>query len=420
MKHNPFKKFCWALVTLMLFATILRGQQWHEFRGPNGSGHSACRNMPRQWGDDSKNIRWSQELPGLGWSSPVVHDGRICVTAADETTNRLMVLILDLETGKVLHNTTVFEKKLGRIHKKNSHASPTAVVDGDRLYVHFGDYGTAGLDWQGKVLWKRVFKYGHFHGPGGSPLVWRDRVFLSCDGGDQQFLVALQKDTGETIWRVEKKHIHPDRFKGGKMKPIAFSTPSIRKTGNGEELVVCGADHIAGFDPESGKELWWAGYDGYSIVPRPVFHGDMVFYSSCYNRPVLYGLKIDGTGDITDKIVWQTSKGAPHNPTPLVVGDLLLVVSDRGIGQCLDVNSGKVHWQKRLGRAYSASPILVDGMVLFQDETGGTILIRPSSTYEEIGRNSVSGRTLATPVPVPGGLLIRTDTRLIRFDGPSK
>ncbi|MEE2642836.1 MAG: PQQ-binding-like beta-propeller repeat protein [Planctomycetota bacterium] len=401
----------------LLAAGSLEAQDWNEFRGLNGTGHSGFINMPTRWSDESDNIRWKADLEGLGWSSPVCSKGRIWLTTADETSGQLRVLILDLDSGKLLKTVVVFEKKLGRIHKKNSHASPSALIDDEAVFVHYGDYGTACLDLQGNVVWKKVFSYGHFHGPGGSPVVCGDRLILSCDGGTEQFLVALDKRTGETIWKTEKKHIHPDRFSGGKMKAIAFSTPTLRKNRGSDEVVVCGADHIAGFDVASGRENWWAAYDGYSIVPRPVFHGNMVFYASCYNSPVLYGLKIEGEGEITAKIAWQTRKGAPHNPTPLVVGKELYVVSDRGIGQCLDAETGKMHWQQRLGRGYSASPIFVDRKIYFCDETGGTIVIRPGTEYQEIARNQVSGRTLATPVPVEGGLLIRTDRSLLFVAG---
>lgn len=412
--HFPALLFAFSF---LIFGVQSQGQEWNEFRGLNGKGQSSHQNMPVRWSDDSDNIAWNTELQGLGWSSPVISDGQIWLTAADETTKQLRALKIDLASGELLDTVVVFEKPFGRIHKKNSHASPSAIVDGDLIFVHFGEYGTACLTQSGEIVWKKVFQYGHFHGPGGSPVVYEDKLILSCDGGNQQFLVALNKKSGDVLWKTEKKHIHPARFSGGKMKAIAFSTPTLRKSNSGMEVVVCGADHIAGFDVDSGNEKWWASYDGYSNVPRPIFHQDMVYYSSCYNSPVLYGLKIEGSGDITDQVSWQTRKGAPHNPTPLVVDDKLYVVSDRGIAQCLDATSGKVHWQQRLGRAYSASPIFVDGKIYFQDETGGTIVIKPGAEFVQLAKNKISGRTLATPVPVKGGLLIRTDKSLMLIKG---
>lgn len=395
------------------------GQSWNEFRGINGSGRSTFTGMPLKWSNDSENIAWKASLPGLGWSSPVIQESNIWLTAAikGDDSSRLVVLRVDLESGKVLIEVTVFEKPLGRIHHKNSHASPSAIVDGERVFVHFGEHGTACLDLDGNILWKRVFDYGHFHGPGGSPVVVDNKLILSCDGGKKQFLVALDKKTGKTIWRTEKKHIDPARLSGGKMVPIAFSTPTLRKTDGKVEIVCPGADHIAGFDAETGKENWWAAYDGYSVVPRPLLMDDMVFYASSYDAATMYALKLGGEGEITDQVAWETRKGAPHNPTPILVGDNLYMVSDRGIGQCLDAKTGKVHWQRRMGKAYSASPIFVDGRIYFQDEKGGTIVIEPETTYTEVARNQLSGRTLATPVPVEGALLIRTDSHLFKING---
>lgn len=409
--------YFWIGISFCVLSQPLSGQFWTEFRGSNGDGHSSFKNIPTKWSDDSPNIVWKTDLPGLGWSSPVIANGKIWLTTSDTEKKELSVLIVDLESGKSEKSVVVFTKDLGRIHKKNSHASPSAILDGDLVFVHFGDHGTACLASDGKIVWKKVLEYGHFHGPGGSPVISGNRLILTCDGGQKQFLVALDKKTGDEIWKVEKKRIHPARFSGGKMKPIAFSTPTLRKVGSRTEVVVCGADHIAGYDVENGKELWWASYDGYSVVPRPVFHKDLVFYSSSYNNPVLYGLKMGSDGEITDQIVWQTKKGAPHNPSPLVVDGLLYTVSDRGIAQCFDAESGEVLWQQRMGRAYSASPIFVDGKIYFQDETGGTIIIGPGKEYTEIAKNQITGRTLATPVPIPGGLLIRTDTSLMRIGG---
>ena len=395
------------------------GQSWNEFRGINGTGHSSFTGMPLEWSDDSKNIDWNVSLPGLGWSSPVIQGSGIWLTSAIEggDKSRLVVLCVDLESGKVQKEVTVFEKSLGRIHKKNSHASPSAIIDDQRVFVHFGEHGTACLDLDGNIVWKRVFDYGHFHGPGGSPVVVDNKLILSCDGGEKQFLIALDKTNGKTIWQTEKKHIHPARFSGGKMKPIAFSTPTLRKVAGKVEVVCPGADHIAGFDAETGKENWWAAYDGYSVVPRPILLDDMVFYASSYDAATMYGLKLGGTGEITEQVAWETRRGAPHNPTPILVGDKLYMVSDRGIGQCLDAKTGEVHWQKRMGRAYSASPIFVDGRIYFQDETGGTIVLEPGTEYTEVARNQLIGRTLATPVPVQGALLIRTDSRLLKING---
>jgi len=399
-------------LTLVCASGFLSAQDWPQFRGPGGQGHSSVKNLPLRWSNDSENIRWKSELKGLGWSSPSVKGEQVWLTTATDEGTSLWAICLELDSGRTIHEVEVFRpENPGRVHTKNSYSSPTPVIHGDLVFVHFGNLGTACLSTDGKIIWKTRMQYNHVHGPGGSPVVFEDLLILSCDGARDQFVVALDQATGRERWRTNRPE-NPAR------KKFAFSTPTLIESDGKTQVVSAGAGHVVSYDPASGREIWHAAYpDGYSVVPRPVFGHGLVFVSSSYDRPKLYAIRPDGRGDVTESHVeWTLNRGAPHNPSPLLVGDELYVVSDRGIAICVDAHTGKQHWQERLGGNFSASPLYAAGRIYFLNEAGVTTVIKPGTTYQELAKNEIDGRTLASLTPVEGALLLRTDTQLFRID----
>jgi outer membrane protein assembly factor BamB len=286
------------------------------------------------------------------------------------------------------------------------------------VFVHFGGHGLGCVSREGKVLWtSRELEYHHQHGPGGSPVVFEDLLILNCDGTDVQFVVALDKATGKVRWKTDRKHISEARLAGEKNAPMGFSTPLIIEVGGKPQLVSTGADHVVAYDPRTGEEIWWSEYDGYSLVPRPVFGHGMVYVCSGYNSPVLYAIRADGRGNVTaTHVAWKLERGAPHNPSPLLVGDELYVVSDAGVASCLHAKTVKPHWQQRLGGNYSASPIYADGRIYFQSEKGMTTVIKPGKKFERLATNQIAGRTLASLAPSDGAIFLRTDRALYRIE----
>jgi outer membrane protein assembly factor BamB len=420
MKRSPTALERRVLIGIILCLTFcypshfLAAQDWPQFRGPTGQGHSSVKRLPLRWSEDSDNIKWKSEIKGLGWSSPSVQGERIWLTTATDEGTSLRAICLDLNTGRTVHDVEVFRpEKPGRVHTKNSYSSPSPVIHGDRVFVHFGNLGTACLSTDGEIIWKTKMPYKHVHGPGGSPIVFEDLLILSCDGSDDQFVVALDQASGRERWRT-KRPANPAR------KKFAFSTPTVITVDGRTQVVSAGAGNVASYDPASGRELWHSAYpEGYSVVPRPVFGHGMIFVSSSYNRPSLYAIKVDGKGDVTEShVAWSLDRGAPHNPSPLLVGDELYVVSDRGIATCVDARTGKQHWQERLSGNFSASPLYAADRIYFLDENGVTTVIKPGKTYQELEKNEVKGRTLASPTPVEGALLLRTDTHLYRIEAP--
>jgi outer membrane protein assembly factor BamB len=390
---------------------------WPQFRGPTGQGISQAKSVPTEWGEE-KNILWKTPLPGEGWSSPSVVGDEIWLTAALDAGKDLRAICVSLDSGEVLQNVKLFElEKPQSIHKKNSHASPSVVIDGDYLYAHFGAHGTACLTRSGKIVWKQQLDYNHVHGPGGSPVVVGDLLVVNVDGSKNQRVVAFDKKTGETKWTTPRAHISEARKNGDKQVAMAFSTPLVYEDDKGRTLVLSvGSDHVSAYEAETGKEVWWCEYDGYSTVPRPVIAGGMTFLSCGYDRPILYGIELGGEGNVTETHTkWTLDRGAPLNPSPLAIGNELYIVSDNGVAQCLDLKTGESHWKERIPGNFSASPFLAGGLIYFTNEIGRTTIIKPGKEYQEVVSNQLDGRTLATPTPLEGTLLIRTDKALYRI-----
>ena len=394
-------------------------EDWTEFRGPTGQGHASAVGLPLHW-SETENVAWSVPVPGLGWSSPVVVDDRIYLTTAvprgggEPTKQSLRALCLDAGTGHEMWNVEVFAQdgtRTPRIHNKNSHASATPLIDGKRLFVHFGTEGTACLSLSGESIWTtRELKYSPVHGNGGSPVLADDVLIVNCDGSDLQFVAALEKQTGEIRWKKSRIVLQPNKF--------AFGTPLLIDVDGQPQLISPGTDVVTAYDPHDGREIWSVNYDGYSIIPRPVFGHGLVFICTGYDRPSILAIRPDGTGNVTiTHVAWQVHHGAPHTPSLLLVGDELYSVSDRGgVALCLDARTGKQHWQERLGGSYSASPLYADGRIYFQSEKGVTTVIEASTEFHELAKNVLPGRTLASFAVADRALLIRTDERLYRVE----
>ena len=384
-------------------------EDWPEFRGPGGQGHSAERGLPLQWGE-GKNVSWKTRLPGLGWSSPVVAGGKVWLTAAIEQRSvSLRVLAFEVATGREVVNVEAFNIPSHRreINPKNSWASPTPVIDGDRIYVHFGADGTAALTSTGEIVWKARFDYQSQHGAGGSPIVYGDLLIFSCDGSDVAFVIALDKNTGKVKWKTNR----------GFPADQAYTTPLIIRAAGRDQLISVGAFRARAYDPLTGKEIWRVRYDdGFSNVPRPVFAHGLVYIATGFQQPSLLAVRPDGSGDVTKThVAWALKRGAPLTPSPIVVGDELYVVTDGGIATCLDARSGTIIWQQRLGGTYSASPVFADGRIYFLAEQGVTTVIAPGREFRRLAANTLDGGLLASMAVSGGALFLRTDSHLYRL-----
>jgi outer membrane protein assembly factor BamB len=393
-------------------------EDWPEFRGPTSQGHSTTTGLPTHW-DRSENVAWSREIPGKGWSSPIVLKKRVYLTTAVPVDapagpQSLRTICASAETGEILWNVEVFEQPAGApMHSKNSHASATPVTDGKRLYVHFGPHGTACLSLDaGKILWRnQELKYSPVHGNGGSPVLIDGLVVVSCDGSDQQFVAALDQQSGAIRWRTPRS-LKPDRG-------FSFGTPLIIPVAGRKQLISAGSDGVQAFDPADGREIWRVTYPGgYSVVPRPVYGAGLLFVCTGYDAPVLLAIRPEGAaGDVTaTHVVWKYNKAVPHNPSPLLVGDSIYLVSDKGVATCLEARTGHEKWHQRLGGNFSASPLYADGKIFAQSEEGDGIVFRAGPEFEELARNPLGERTLASYAVGDGALFIRSERHLARIE----
>jgi outer membrane protein assembly factor BamB len=383
-------------------------EEWPQFRGPGGQGHSSESAIPLEW-SETLNIAWKAPVPGRGWSSPIVADGRIWLTTAvtDHGTS-LRALAFDVESGREVVNVEVFRiARTDLLNIKNSHASPSAIVEGNRVYVHFGAQGTAALTTSGEIVWKQQFSYESQHGNGGSPALFGDLLIVNCDGYDQAFVVALDKRTGQVRWKTNRRQPYSQ----------AYSTPLPIRIDNRDAIVSVGAFRAAAYDAETGKEIWRVSYgDGFSNVPRPVHGHGLVYIATGFQQPSLLAVRTDGTGDVTrTHVAWTLQRGAPHTPSPILVGDELYVVSDNGIATCLDAKSGTPLWVQRLGGNYSASPVAAAGRIYFQSEEGVTTVIAPGQVFQPLATNTLDADTLASMAVSDGSIFIRSASALYRI-----
>lgn len=411
----------WLLMCGLMLA--LPGEKsWPQFRGPGGQGITTARGLPTTWSEKS-NVVWKMAIPGRGWSSPVILGNRIWLTTATEDGKSLRALCLHRDSGKILQNIEVLAlpRAMG-IHKKNSHASPTPIVESGRLYVHFGPAGTACLDTQsGKVLWKRTdFRKGVGGQQGPSPVVHNKLLILPFDGSRQQFVLAVDKASGKTVW--QQKRSLP--LRDNTLYHRAFCTPLIVRVGKEWQLISPGPDQLHAYNPMSGREIWHVRYLGFATVPRPVCDGKHLYVVTGYGRPTqLLSIRLDpgARGDITKTHVrWSTRRAVPRVPSLVVADGRLFMVSDKGIASCLDTRTGKSLWQRRLRGEYSGSLLCGDGKVYFASEGGHITVMAAEDKPRVLAQQTMPGRIFASFAVAENALFIRTDTHLYRIEQNSE
>jgi len=433
------RSFSTFLIVLVCTSFAL-ANEWPQFRGPAGQGHSDTKGLPVTW-SESENVTWKTPIEGTGWSSPVILGDEIWMTtaivtlASEEDARRhlealpfsvpspkvgsrivLKAVCVARETGKLRQVVELFDVK-ERLHicAVNSFASPTPVIERGRLYCDFGVMGTACLDTTtGKILWKRTLPIMHQVGPGSSPAIFENLLILVRDGCDTQYITALNKATGEAVWKTARPPI-ASQFTPYKK---AFSTPLIIEHDGELQMVVPGAQWMASYDPRTGEELWRVSTGPtFSNSSRAVFGKGLVFVTTAYGGTELYAIRPDGRGNVTEShIAWSTRKQVPRMPSPLLVDDLLYTISDSGVATCMAATTGEVHWTQRLLGDCAASPLFVDGRIYFCGKDGTTAVIGPGTDFTPLGKSKIDGRIMASLAVADSALFLRTDTHLYRIE----
>jgi len=431
-------KITFAVFAASLVALTQLHADWPQWRGPGGQGHSESTQLPAEW-SEGKNVSWRTELPGRGWSSPVIAGNQVWVTAAHETpateaekkerlknntgdqplmvlsSVRIHALCIDKTSGKIIRDIPLLTKKNPQwVHKTNSYASPTPVLEAGRLYSQNGAYGTACLDTKsGKVIWTNQDLWVmHENGPGGSPIIWNDLLIFHMDGSGKQSIVALEKETGKLAWQTQRTgSMHPNP----QLKK-AYGTPVVTSVLGREVVISPAANWVYGYDPASGEELWKVEYGslGFSIVPKPVVGDGMIYIGTSFMRPQLIALDITKAKPV---IAWRCKRSVPNISSPILVGNEIYFVSDSGgMVSCLDARTGEEQWRERIGGNHSASPLYAGGRLLFHSKEGETTALKPGRKFEILTRNKLDGGHHASAAVSGDALFLRTDKALYRVE----
>jgi outer membrane protein assembly factor BamB len=357
------------------------------------------------------------------------------LTTATEDGHDFFAICVDARTGKILHNKKLFHcdepEPLG--NQLNCYASPSPAIEPGRVYVHFGSYGTACLDTAtGGVIWQRDdLPCRHYRGPSSSVVLFENLVILTFDGVDQQYVTALDKNTGDTVWRTDRAVEWNDQNLTGREDPAAVkrirdgdhrkahSTPLIISGGDGRELMLSGGAKAAfAYDPRSGKEIWRIEFDDFSVAPRPLFEDGIAYLVTGITHPELWAVRADASGDLsdTDSVLWRLKARVSKTASPVLVDGLIYMVSDDGIINCVDAATSETVWQKRIGGAFAASPIYGDGRIYFCNQEGETTVIKPGRQFEELATNTLDDGLMASPAVDGRALILRTKSHLYRIE----
>jgi outer membrane protein assembly factor BamB len=404
--------------------------QWPQFRGPDGLGVASDPGaLPLTWAED-RNVRWKTPIHGRAWSSPVVLGDQIWLTSATEDGRQLFAIAVDRRTGKILRDLKVFDVAVPQYaHPFNTYASPTPVIEPGRVYVTFGSPGTAAIETaSGKVLWeRRDFECNHFRGAGSSPILFDNLLIMHFDGSDHQFLVALDKRTGKTVWRTERSVDFQDLAPNGKPKADGdfrkgFATPHVIDVGGRPVLISMGSKAAYGYDVRTGEELWKIVERGsHSPSTRPVPGFGMVFVPTGFDGSQLLAIRPDGKGDVTaSHVAWRVTRGVPQKPSILLVNDLIIMVNDTGIVSAVDPKSGEVVGRGRIEGTYSASPIAIGNRVYAFNEDGKTTVFEASRELNVLGESTLADGFMSSPAIDGNALILRTKTHLYRIEEAGK
>lgn len=398
------------------------GEGWSMFRGPQGNGAVTDSQLPLRW-SETENVRWKIVIPNMGWSTPVIQDGQIWLTSATEKGSNFFAYCVDVKSGKILFDKKLFQcdtpEPLG--NSVNGYASPSPVIEKGRVYVHFGSYGTACLDTvTGEVLWKREdLKCRHYRGPGSSPILYKDLLILTFDGVDLQYVIALDKRSGKTIWKSDRMIKWTDLDEKGQPKRDGdmrkgFTTPLVIEVGGKEQLISPASSTVIAYEPGTGKEIWRVRSPTHTPAVSPVFGNGMVLAVTGHGPAEMLAIRPDGKGDVTESnVVWRMGgKDVPLTPSPVVLDGLLYMLSDQGVMNCIEIGTGKSVWREQLGGNCIASPIHDNERIYIFGLSGKTTVLRSGRTFEKLSENHLESGFMSSPAVTGDSLILRTKTHL--------
>ncbi|MEO7299605.1 MAG: PQQ-binding-like beta-propeller repeat protein [Verrucomicrobiota bacterium] len=416
----------WFFITVLSLNcfTFAALAEWPQFRGPTGSGISGATGFPVTW-SETQNVKWKTAIPGRGWSSPVIFGNEIWMTTANPKGTELSVVCVERESGKIIHDRKIFDVEAPQfVHEFNSYASPTPVIEAGRLYASWGSPGIACIDTKtAKVLWeRRDFICNHYRGAGSSVTIFENLLIHHFDGSDFQFVVALDKITGKTVWRTERSVDFKDLMPDGKPDHEgdwrkAFSTPRIFQVDGNPLLLSQGSKAFYGYEPRTGKELWRVeSSTTHTTSTTPVSDGRLIYLCTGNAKGEVWAVRPGGSGVVSDThIVWKYSR-APMRPSLLLANDLIFMVDDGGVATCIESKTGKELWRERVGGNYSASPLFAEGRIYFFSEEGKATVIEAGREWKPIATNQLGDGFMASAAVDGKALILRTKTGLYRVE----
>lgn len=434
--HSFHGRFRWIRPLPFFFASLCAfflalsaRADWPQLRGPYGNGHVSVENdtniagFPLHW-SETENVKWKTQIPDRGWSTPVIMDGQVWLTTATEDGHDFFAICVDAETGKIQFAKKLFHadnpEPLG--NPVNCYATPSPVIESGRVYIHFGSYGTACLDTRtARVLWQRTdLRCRHYRGPSSSPVLFQNLLILTFDGIDLQYVTALDKNTGKTVWKTDRSAVWNDagvRVTAPGDQRKGHSTPLIAMIDGKALLLSSGAKSAYCYEPLTGRELWKIHYPDFSPAPVPMYEGGLVYFVSGVGKTELIAVKPGGEGDVTDSnIVWRLRPHVGRFSSPIYVDGLIYTAAEESFVSCIDATNGQPVWTERLGGRFYASPIYADGHLYFFDEDGMTKVLKPGRTCEVVATNSLADGFMSSPAASGKAFYLRTTSNLYRIE----
>ena len=384
-----------------------RAENWPAWRGPRGDGTSLETSVPTDW-SATRNVAWKTVVPGLGYSSPIVWEDRVFTATAIPEKKERALLCFDRRTGQLLWHQTVLTADLESKSPENSFASCTPATDGERVYVAFLDgkqVVVAAFDFSGKRLWQvRPGEFQNDHGFASSPVLYEDKVILSAQGKQGNFLVALSRADGHTLWKNLLDN--PSN---------SFGQPLARVLAGRPQIILCGDKAVTSFRPQDGSRLWFVASPSTDFVITPVFseQSGLLLSTSSWPKKELQAIKPDGEGDVAEsRIVWRSAPGAPYVPSPIAVDRYFLTVGEAGNEiHCFEAATGRVLWHEPLGHSH-ASPVAAGGRVYFLNDKGTTKVVKAAAQYQLVASNDLGEKCYASPALSHGQIFLRGVTNL--------
>jgi outer membrane protein assembly factor BamB len=421
---KTISKFCFVfLLFFSIQSAKAQPDNWTHFRGNNLNGISETKTAPITW-SDSTNVIWKKEIKEKGWSSPVVFGNQVWLTSATDDGKQMFAICLDFNSGKEIYNLPVFQSdSIYPKHSINSYATPTPCIEDGFVYLHFGSTGTVCVNTKsGAIVWKRTdLNCNHVQGPGSSPMLYKNLLILHIEGIDVQYLVALNKQTGETVWKTERPaKVYEPLLPIGKK---AYITPIIINVNGQDFLISNGSAACCAYNPETGEEIWRVVEGEDSTIAMPIAENGIVYFypgfitdTSGDKVAELLAVNPEGKGDITKtNVLWKFKSPILQLLTPLIKDGLIYTIDNRNVLFCLDAKTGQELYSKKLKQKYNSSPVYANGNIYFTSVKGETMIIKAGKQLQIIAENKLSGEVYATMAIIRNSIILRTDSKLYRI-----